>query len=69
MTIAQQLEQKGFEKGMEQGIQQGIEQGIEQGCKEKALQIARLLLQKGVSQTLISETTGISTDELTPLQQ
>ena len=65
MTIAQQLEQKGFEKGMEQGI----EQGIEKGCKEKALQIARLLLQKGVSQTLIRETTGISTDELTLLQQ
>ncbi|PHM39380.1 putative transposase [Xenorhabdus mauleonii] len=71
MTIAEELEQKGREQGIERGIKQGIEKGIEQGRKqgkeESKLEIARSLLQLGVSLDIIITSTGLSRDKIEEL--
>ncbi|MEI2266657.1 Rpn family recombination-promoting nuclease/putative transposase [Erwinia sp. CGal63] len=85
MTIAQQLEQKGFEKGIQQGLERGIEQGLERGIeqglergieqgldkgrREEALRIARQLMHNGYSLATVSDITGIAAEELALLQQ
>lgn len=63
MTIAQQLEQIGFEKG----IQSGIEKGIEQGMKTSARQIARQLLLTGMAREQIQQITQLSDEEMAQL--
>lgn len=76
MTIAQQLEQKGIAKGIEKGIQEGIElgekRGIEkgrtEGKREAALEIARVMLQKGLEHKTIMEMTGLTSDDLAQIQ-
>jgi predicted transposase/invertase (TIGR01784 family) len=52
--------EEGFKEGIEEGIEQGIEQGREQGEKNKALEIARKLKEKGVDIDMICETLGLS---------
>jgi predicted transposase/invertase (TIGR01784 family) len=52
--------EKGIEQGIEKGINQGIEKGREQGEKNKALEIARKLKEKGVDIDMICETSGLS---------
>lgn len=69
MTIAQQLEQKGFEKGIKKGIEKGIEKGLQEGRREEALRIARQMLQNGYSPAAVSEITDIAAEELASLQQ
>lgn len=57
MTIAQQLEQIGFNKGMEQGI------------KISAQQIAHQLLLKGIDSDTVQQITGLTQDEVEQLAQ
>jgi predicted transposase/invertase (TIGR01784 family) len=47
-----------------QGRQQGMSQGIQQGRRELALDIASVLLSKGMSRSEVMETTGLSAAEL-----
>ena len=51
-------------KGRAQGLAEGKAEGIEEGLAEGKLLIARNLLSKGVDIKLISETTGLSEEEL-----
>ncbi len=60
MTIAQQLEQKGLEKG----LQQGMQQGMQKGRQEATFDIARQLLEGGVSRKVVKTSTGLSDEEL-----
>lgn len=53
-------DEDGFEKGMEKGIKKGMEKGVE---KEK-VNIAKNLLDAGVNLDIISQTTGLSFDEI-----
>lgn len=48
-------------------IEQGIKQGIEQGMREKALEIARQLLNVLDDRT-ISQTTGLSVEDIQNLR-
>ncbi|MEM6452998.1 MAG: Rpn family recombination-promoting nuclease/putative transposase [Cyanobacteria bacterium P01_D01_bin.105] len=50
------------------GLQQGLEQGLEQGKAERSAEIARSLLGKLPVET-ISETTGLSIEEIEQLDQ
>ena len=45
-------------------LKQGIEKGIEQGRKERDAQMAKTLLLKGIDIDIISETTGLSKEEI-----
>lgn len=69
--------EQGFEQGMaegrnqgiQQGIQKGIQQGIQQGTNSAKKEIAKKLLESGaISVQQISETTGLSIEEIETLQ-
>ena len=44
--------------------ERGIEQGIEKGAKEKSIEIAKNLLQKNIDIKIISDSTGLSIEEI-----
>jgi predicted transposase/invertase (TIGR01784 family) len=49
------------------GQERGIEKGIEQGEHNKAIMIAKQLLELNMSLTEIAQITGLTTDELEKL--
>ena len=51
----------------EKGLQKGHEQGHKEGARCKAIQIARQLLQSGVDEKIVVQTTGLSSKELKAL--
>ncbi len=60
--------EKGIEQGLAQGIAQGIEQGMEQGMEkgreQGKLDVARRLIEKGMSEQEAAEVAGVSPDFL-----
>lgn len=58
---------KGIEKGIAKGIEEGREEGVALGMREKALEIARQLLNVLDNQT-ISQTTGLSVEDIQNLR-
>ncbi|OJW50303.1 MAG: hypothetical protein BGO67_00015 [Alphaproteobacteria bacterium 41-28] len=60
MTLAEIWMKEGYEKGKEKGIEQGMEKGIKKG----KLAVAKILLTKGMDRKTVSDTTGLSLDEL-----
>ncbi len=56
-----------LDEGMRRGIAQGIEQGIEKGRNKERVEIARNLKNSGVSVSIISQTTGMSEEEINAL--
>ncbi|EMQ2878949.1 Rpn family recombination-promoting nuclease/putative transposase, partial [Vibrio navarrensis] len=63
MTVAEQLEAR----GREQGLQQGLQKGRQEGEQEAKVAIAKKMLATGLDKALISETTGLSEQELLAL--
>ncbi|EDN65030.1 hypothetical protein BGP_6178 [Beggiatoa sp. PS] len=59
----EQLQQDKFEKGKTVGKKEGLKEGQQQ----KALEIARSLLAKGIEPPIVAETTGLSPNELATL--
>ena len=58
----------GYDKGMEVGIQQGIQEGIEAGEKNKAIEIAKNMLEKNMSIEAIVSCTGLTKEEIEELK-
>ena len=56
-------------EGWEKGIEQGREQGREQGEREAKRQIALAMMQQGLPAEQICRLTGLTADELVPMQQ
>ncbi|MDW8289070.1 MAG: hypothetical protein RMJ89_13435, partial [Flammeovirgaceae bacterium] len=65
-------EQIGFQKGLQEGIKEGIEKGKQEGIKEgiekNKLETALKAIQKGLSNEVISELTGLSIEEIEQLR-
>ena len=59
---------KGIEEGLAQGREEGREEGLALGMREKALEIARQLLNVLDNQT-ISQTTGLSVEDIQNLRE
>jgi predicted transposase/invertase (TIGR01784 family) len=59
---------EGFEEGMMQGIEQGIEQGLEEGSLDKAIEIAKNMINKNIPLEDISEITGLSLEDIEKLK-
>ena len=57
----------GYDKGIEQGIKEGIKQGREQGEKNKQLEIAKKLKERGMKINEIEEITGLQYQEIESL--
>jgi len=56
--------QQGMQQGIQQGMQQGMQQGINQGEKNKAIDVAKKLISKGMDNISISEITDLSISEI-----
>ncbi len=54
---------------MERGLQKGMERGLEQGANREKLKIANNLIQNGLDNEFIIETTGLTLDEVTKLRK
>ena len=71
-TAQEEAEQKGMEKGMAKGMAKGwaigVAEGTEQGSHNKAIQTARIGLERGLDVELISELSGLTIDEITTLR-
>jgi len=63
------LARKWFEEGREIGLKEGIEKGIEKGEYERAKQVAKNMLLKGLDINLISEVTGLSKEEIREIEK
>ena len=53
---------------MELGLKKGMEKGMEKGKNEKALEIARKMLSKGMEDATIMEVTGLTREQLMQLK-
>jgi predicted transposase/invertase (TIGR01784 family) len=60
--------EEGLAKGREEGREEGLVEGMQQGMREKALSIARQLLNVLDNQT-ISQTTGLSVEDVQNLRE
>ena len=54
-------------EGLEKGFAKGIEQGIQEGIGQEKNSIAKKLLEKNISLDIISETTGLTIEEIKKL--
>ena len=61
-------EEKGMAKGMAKGIAKGMAKGRAEGELSKGLTVARNLLAMGMSWSQIMQITGLTEEELKPLQ-
>lgn len=57
------------EKGILKGIEQGLEKGLEQGAKQEKIEIAKNLVQKGLDDDFIVETTGLTLEEVKEIKK
>ena len=57
----------GYDDGYDDGKEEGKAEGLEEGAKKEKIEIAKNLLNKGVSTDLVSESTGLSIEELNKL--
>ncbi len=73
MTLAEELEQIGKQKGRQEGMQKGMRKGMKKGRREgeyqKALSIAKKMLEAGVEFAFIKQVTELSDEEITALIQ
>ena len=54
----------GLEKGLKEGREEGIKEGIIEGEANKAIEIAKKLKGKNINIETISETTGLTKEEI-----
>ena len=67
-TAKQEGKQEGLAEGMELGMKKGMEKGMEKGMNQKALDIARKMLSKGMEDATIMEITGLTREQLMQLK-
>jgi predicted transposase YdaD len=63
----EEAQEKGERVGLERGLERGLARGLERGKYEKAVDMAKILKQKGVAVALIKEASGLSDLEIQSL--
>jgi predicted transposase/invertase (TIGR01784 family) len=58
---------QGIKQGIKQGLKQGKEEGLKQGEMNKAKKMAKILLQSGVDINIISQSSGLTVEEIEKL--
>ena len=58
---------EGRKKGLEEGRKEGLEKGLEKGRKEEKIRIARILKSQGVAADIISQSTGLTEEDIRSL--
>ena len=59
----------GKEEGLKEGKEEGIKEGREEGARQKSLDIAKRMLEKGIDIETISELTGLTEKEISELNR
>ena len=67
-TAKQEGKQEGLAEGMELGMKKGMKKDMEKGMNQKALDIARKMLSKGMEDATIMEITGLTREQLMQLK-
>ncbi|MBR1734224.1 MAG: hypothetical protein IJ730_02065, partial [Alphaproteobacteria bacterium] len=60
-------ERAGFKKGKAEGEKIGIEKGKAEGANEKAVEVAKKMLRKGIDVDDIADISGLSVEEIKKL--
>ena len=55
---------EGMEKGLAEGREKGLAEGMEKGMSQRSLEIARMMLAKGMDAATVMEITGLSERQL-----
>ena len=63
-----QAREEGLQEGREEGIKKGIKEGKIEGAKKKSIDIVKRLLLKNIDVNIISETTGLTLEEIKKLE-
>ena len=58
---------QGIKQGKREGLKQGKEEGLKQGAMNKAKEMAKILLQSGVDINIISQSSGLTIEEIKSL--
>ena len=67
ISALNEAERKGIKKGREEGREEGIKEGIEKGEKNKAIEIAKSLINLGLDKESIAKSTGLDLCEVEKL--
>ena len=63
------IEAAGFDKGEKVGMEKGIQEGVKKDKKSEKIKIAKVLLNKRVDIDIISESTGLTKEEIEKLKE
>ena len=67
ISALNEAERKGIKKGRAEGREEGIKEGIEKGEKNKAIEIAKSLINLGLDKESIAKSTGLDLCEVEKL--
>ena len=67
-NVLDTAKEEGLKEGLKKGRKEGLKEGIEKGRKEKSIEIAKKLLQSGVSGEVIAGSTGLTLEEIRELK-
>jgi len=62
-------EKKGIKKGLKEGKEKGLKEGLKKGEKKSKIEIARNMLKLNVDVNIISQSTGLSIEEIKDLKK
>lgn len=67
LIVEQDTMERGIQQGLEKGLEEGRKEGLEKGRKEEKIRIARILKSQGVAADIISQSTGLSEEDIRSL--
>ena len=68
-NLSELILEDALKEGHEKGLKQGLEQGLEQGEKRKEREIIMNLLKNDLPYSLISNSTGLTIDEIKKIEE
>ena len=67
-NVLETAKMEALEYGLQKGIEQGLSQGLSQGVLQGKLEIAKKMLQQGLTVDIIANLTDLNPDEITNLE-
>ena len=67
-NVLDTAKEEGLKEGRREGLKEGLKEGMEKGRKEKSIEIAKKLLEAGISDEVIAASTGLSIEEIKNLR-
>ncbi|EBH8950256.1 Rpn family recombination-promoting nuclease/putative transposase [Salmonella enterica] len=64
MTLAEWFEEQGMQKGVREGMLEGKREGLQEGKTEERRNIARRMLESGITREAVAQITTLTDDEI-----